>query len=90
MLFAHNEFWRSYLPYVPMDTGNLAEAVEVTPKYVRHIVPYARRVYYGENMNFKTDPHPLACARWDVIAMQTKKQTLVRSVESYMKRQGRS
>ena len=89
LLFANYEFWRLYFPYVPMDTGTLAESVEITPKYVRHIVPYAAKIYYGDHMNFHLDRHPLACARWDVVAMQTQREKLVRAVENFMKRRGR-
>ena len=88
MMFAHNEFWRLYFPYVPMDTGTLAESVEITPDYVRHTVPYAARLYYGDNMNFHKDRHPLATAHWDEVAMQTQRDKLVRAVENYMKRRG--
>ena len=85
MLFAHNEFWRLYSPYVPMDTGTLLESVEITPKYVRHIVPYAACMYYGSGFNFRHDKHPLACAYWDKVAMQTKKTELIESIQKYIR-----
>ena len=88
MLFAHYEFWRLYFPYVPMDTGTLAESVEITSEYVRHIVPYAAKIYYGDYMNFHKDRHPLATAHWDEVAMQTQREKLVRAIGNYMKRRG--
>lgn len=35
-------------PYVPMDTGTLAQSTEITKDYVRYTQPYAHYQYTGE------------------------------------------
>lgn len=86
-LFAHNELWRLCDKYVPMRTGTLAGTVEITPEYVRHVVPYAARMYYGVGFNFSTEKHALATAMWDKVAMETQRDKLTRAVAAYMRRQ---
>lgn len=51
-------------PYVPFDTGTLANTAEVSETSVTYIQPYARRMYYGEDFNFNTDYHPFATHHW--------------------------
>ncbi len=87
--YAHLQLWRLCSKYVPMRTGYLMEYVEITPKYLRYIAPYAARMYYGINFHFRRDKHPLATAMWDKAAMQTQRDKLVRSVSAYMRRQAR-
>ncbi len=89
MLFAHSELYRLCDKYVPMQTGMLAQNVEITPKYVRYVSPYASRMYYGVGFNFRKDKHPLATAMWNKVAMETQRDKLTRSVEAYMRRQGK-
>mgnify|MGYP004511384655 CR=1 FL=1 len=86
-LFAHSELHRLYQKYVPMQTGALANTVEITPEYVRHVVPYAARMYYGVGFNFSTEKHALATAMWDKVAMETQRDKLTRAVAAYMRRQ---
>lgn len=88
-LFAHTELWRLYKDYVPKRVGDLMSKVEITPQYVRHIVPYAARMYYGVGFRFRKDEHPLATAMWDKVAMQTRRDKLIRAVGKYMRRQSR-
>lgn len=88
-MFAHNELYRLSNKYVPMQTGYLAQNVEITPKYVRYKAPYAARMYYGVGFRFRKNKHPLATAMWDKVAMQTQRDKLTRAVEAYMRRQSR-
>lgn len=48
MLEIHNLLAKMCDPYVPMETGTLAQTIEVTPEYVRYISPYAHYQYVGE------------------------------------------
>lgn len=86
-LFAHNEWHKLYQKYVPWQHGDLASNVEITPDYIRHIVPYAARMYYGVGFHFSTDEHILATAMWDKVAMETQRDKLTRAVAAYMRRQ---
>lgn len=86
-LFAHNELWRLCDEYVPMRIGTLAGTVEITPDYVRYIVPYAARMYYGVGFRFSKEKHALATAMWDKVAMETQRDKLTRAVAAYMRRQ---
>lgn len=47
---AAHEWWRIYKDYVPHDTGNLRDKVEIIPKEIEHYMPYARYIYYGALM----------------------------------------
>ena len=60
---------------------------EITPDYVRYIVPYAARMYYGVGFHFSTEKHALATAMWDKAAMETQRDKLTRAVAAYMRRQ---
>ena len=57
-------------PYVPYNTGQLANNVQVSYEGVRYSAvkdghQYAAEAYNGTNMQFRTDQHPLASARWE-------------------------
>lgn len=69
--------------FVPRDTGNLMSDVQVTPEGVEYLAPYARRVYYGEGMNFSREKNPLATARWDQAAMAARKDQLVAMIQGF-------
>ena len=56
-------------PYVPYDTGALANTVQAGPDGVTYTQPYARQQYFGEEINHKTEYHPLATARWVEVMM---------------------
>ena len=85
--YAHLQLWRLCSPYVPMQTGDLMENVEITPEHLRYAAPYAARMYYGVGYRFKKDRHPLATAMWDKAAMQTQRDKLTREIAAYMGRQ---
>ena len=44
----HNLLAQMCDPYVPMESGNLAQTIEITPDYVRYTSPYAHYQYVGE------------------------------------------
>ena len=46
-LAIHNSFAKNMNPYVPMQTGVLSQAIEITPDYVRYTQPYAHYQYTG-------------------------------------------
>lgn len=89
LLFAHNQLRSIAEPYVPMRDGPLSQNVEVTPKHLRYVSPYASRMYYGIGFKFSKDEHPLATAKWDEVAMQMHRDKFIRAVSAYMRRQGR-
>ena len=45
--FAAAEWHRLYTPYVPMDSGTLAQQVVIEPKTITHTAPYAHYQYAG-------------------------------------------
>jgi len=55
-------------PYVPMATGATAQSPMVSSQKDAGIIiydtPYARKIYYGNDINFSHDHHPKATARW--------------------------
>lgn len=51
--------------YVPYREGALASSAQAEPFAVTYSTPYARRVYYGNEMKFTRDHHPNATAEWD-------------------------
>ncbi len=63
-----NQVIKDSAPFVPRDTGTLEHsAITGTVKgsgLVVYDAPYARKVYYGDNMNFSQAKHPQACAYW--------------------------
>lgn len=96
-LFAHNEFYRLYADWVPMDTGMLAFTtsmplpggdgkgkVEISAEYIRHKSPYAAYQYYGEDLNHRIDLHPKATAYWDKVAMQANRDKLIQTLQKYI------
>lgn len=67
-VYLDNEVMRTTEQYVPMDTGTLARSVQLATKpgegQVLYDTPYARKLYYGEAMDFAKDKHPKATAKW--------------------------
>lgn len=55
---------RDCAPYVPYRTGALMGSGRVEQGAVVYDAPHARRVYYGNDLNFDRSVHPLACAQW--------------------------
>ena len=88
-LFANSTFFKLMFDYVPMDTGLLAETVDISTDGVKFTVPYAARMYYGDGFNFRTDMHPLAKSHWDTAAMSARKDKLAKSIEDYIRKRGK-
>lgn len=92
LVFLASEARRLMNPYVPMDTGALADTVDTyvengTGK-VHYRQPYARRLFFGEGYNFSMEKHPKAAARWDEAMLRDRKADLVRAVQNFVRRQG--
>ncbi|GHU57302.1 hypothetical protein AGMMS49975_22610 [Clostridia bacterium] len=89
-LFMANEVRRLCDPYVPYDTGNLADNVDVLLEgdtgVVHYKAPYARKCYEGDDINFHTEKHALATAHWDKAMFQTRKGDTTKAVQAYIDR----
>ena len=91
-LFAATTWARLINPFVPMDTGFLAnDSVSIRARgktgLIHYKAPYAVFNYYGEGKNFSTSKHSLASARWDVAAKRAGKlETLIKDVNAYVRR----
>ena len=78
-------------PYVPMDTGTLAnDSVRIIANEksaeVHYNTPYAAKMYYGDKLNFSKEKHPLASSHWDIEAMKSGREKLAAAVSEYIKR----
>lgn len=55
-------------PYVPYDTGRTTESApkfsEIGSGRIVYKTPYVIKIYYGYDINFHTDKHPLATFQW--------------------------
>lgn len=85
--YGANEWWKNYFPYVPMQTGALAETVRHRGYdgygETEHIVPYGHSTYES-NRHFRKDKHPLASRQWDKAAEPTQKPKLIDSMQKYV------
>ena len=80
-------------PFVPMDTGKLANyslKIFAGEKWaeIHYNVPYAADVYYNKRgVKFKKEKHPLATSLWDKRAMEAGgKEKLAGAVQEYINR----
>lgn len=48
MIYAHTRLAAYCQPYVPMQTGVLANTLSITPNYLEYTAPYAHYQYMGE------------------------------------------
>lgn len=76
---------------VPKETGNLEESaktgVEGNKGYISYNTPYARRLYYNPQFNFRTDKNPNAQGRWmDSFIHGPKKDWLAKAYGEFLKR----
>ena len=80
------QVFKDMTPFVPMDTGNLAESPARASNFnkgqIIYDTPYAKRMYNGVNFNFSTDKHPQAQAHWD----EKAKTVHIKSWEKVAKR----
>jgi len=100
MLFAAEEAKRIMNPFIPMDTGTLADTAQVeateTTSAVKYIQPYAAALYNGERttasgqmvlLQIRRERHPLATIKWDIFAMQAGgKEKLLNAVAGFIGR----
>ena len=84
--FVASECQRLMSPYVPMDTGMLYQQVVIEPFSVTYTQNYAQKVYYGEDIDFNKEKHPLATAKWDVAMFSAKQSELAKTISEYIKR----
>ena len=91
-LFAANEAKKLMQPFVPMDTGMLANNADVYVEngagVVHYVSPYAHRMYEGEGFDFSREAHPLATARWDKAMMQARGAEFTKAIQDYVKKGG--
>ena len=76
-------------PYVPMDTGMLARSAQTASPSgsgaVVYDTPYAHRLYYGLDFNFRKTHHPLATAQWFEAAKSVNEKRWIAEVERILK-----
>lgn len=76
---------------VPRETGNLevdnsSTGAEGNKGYIRYNTPYARRLYYHPEYNFRTDKNPNAQGRWlDPFIHGDKKHWLANTYGQFLK-----
>lgn len=90
-LFFYNEFYRAMEPYVPADTLSMYDTANISSDGIFFIMPYSSAPYYGKTkdgnqMNFKTDKHPLATDHWDKAAWEAKKNEICAALQDYINR----
>lgn len=87
--FLDSEVLRDGAPYCPMRTGNLMKSgntgTVIGSGKVIYNAPYAKKCYYGLNMNFSKDKHPQACAQWFEPAKAAKKKIWLDGVDKILK-----
>ena len=75
---------------VPKDTGNLEESaktgVEGNKGFISYNTPYARRLYFHPEYNFRQDKNPNAQGRWmDSFIHGPKKEWLSKTYGEFLK-----
>jgi len=75
---------------VPKDIGDLEESVVVGVEndigFISYNTPYARRLYYNPQFNFRTDRNPNAQGRWlDSFMYGPKRQWLSSTFGEFLK-----
>lgn len=89
MLEIHNLFAKMCDPYVPFLEGPLSQTIEVSPKSVKYVQPYARYQYYGVGFNHTKDYHPQSTALWDKVMMSEHGEEFVEQVKEILARRAR-
>lgn len=72
-------------PYVPMDTGMLAQNTLIEPFKVTYNQPYAHRQYTGDGFHFSRDMHPLATSRWDREMQAARKKDIAKETSDFIR-----
>lgn len=85
-------------PFVPFDTGSLAETAWINNRpgpgvginTITYSQKYAKVVYYGirngKKIHFHTDKHSKANSYWDKRMVSAKMDDIVKEVQDYIKR----
>ena len=76
---------------VPKETGNLEESAKTGAEgnkgYISYNTPYARRLYYHPEYNFRQDKNPNAQGRWmESFIYGPKKDWLAKAYGEFLKR----
>lgn len=80
-LRAAKEWHRLYEAYVPRETGQLYEDVEIAPGRIVHRAPYAAYVYGGR---FPAGSGGRAGRAWDRAAEPVQKPALIASMQAFV------
>lgn len=84
-LFAAQTFKKLQDPYVPMRTGNLANAsATVKPWTIWHHTIYAHYQYTGYGFNYYRGMHPQATYEWDKKAFAERGEDFVAAIQAYV------
>lgn len=73
-------------PYVPRDTGFLAESAEIDENGIVYAAPYAEEQYHWAGV--RKSKNPLASSYWDKTAMESRYDDLLRDLEGRIKGHG--
>ena len=84
--FAVSELIRLMSPYVPMDTGMLYQNYIQQPFRVTYTQRYAKRIFYGDSLNFNREKHPLASSHWHKPAMASRGYELANALTQFIKK----
>lgn len=73
-------------PYVPRDTGFLADSAEVDEEGISYTASYADEQYHWAGI--RRSRNPLASSYWDQAAMQSHYGNLLKDIEGKIKGHG--
>ena len=82
-MWLDNEIVSDCQPYLPFLTGDLQRSTMSTvigEGNIVYDVPYARKLYYGDQFNFNKQNHPLATAYWFEYAKTANEQKWINGV----------
>lgn len=82
--FANLTFYRYMIPYTPFVTGAMATTVNIQADGIHFEVPYAHRLYEGDDFKFSKELHPLAQARWGEVAANLHGDAISREIKFYI------
>lgn len=80
--FAATELYNLSQQFTPRRDGGLIKSATIEAWKLSYNTPYARRLWYGDNLNFSQELSPSATSRW---AEQVDKQKLAQSITDYLK-----
>lgn len=87
VLYYANSRLQAYCdPFVPMDTGMLAQDVTITADGVTYNRDYAKKVHDDMTLNISHQMHPLATQKWERAMAAAKGQQLADDIKGYIER----